>query len=647
MPTFLTPIGPDFQINKNRGGNNGISGGQLYPDIALLPDGRFAVTYSSPHLGLATDFDAIVATFNTNGTLSSASLNIFNASGHQQDSAVAARLDGGLAVVFENDQHADNTSDPNGSNITYRTISSSGSLGPALAILAIGDLNGGSGHDALRNPAIATLSTGRQVVVFERVWTDGVDHDLFLNVVNAAGTATQFAANNPANITTDITWQANPAVAAIGNKAIVVYEDGTGTTTASANIRARIFDGASNTLAATFTIADHTARLHTADVAAIDAHRYAIVYGDQNDVWARVYDTNTATLSAEIQLDGTGGPSFKPQVSGAPGAGFVVTWVEWTGVNYDIKARLFDGLANGVGSEFIVSSAADEAQFSPTVAASDHHIFFAWEDYGTRPEDGSPTGIRGRSFQVHDGDGNPLVDSLYYLERNPDVLQAGIDPTAHFNASGWREGRDPSGFFDVSAYLAANPDVRAAGINPLDHYHASGWREGRDPAPNFDTTYYLLRNPDVAAAGVDPLAHYLDFGLFEGRQIHQAIGPLVGGFDAQYYLFNNPDVAAAGVDPLAHFNAVGWREGRNPNAWFDTAGYLSHYADVAAAGVNPLQHYQLFGWKEVRDPSTIFDTSSYLSNNPDVAAANVNPLDHFLHFGAYEGRQAVNDGLWR
>jgi serralysin len=53
-----------------------------------------------------------------------------------------------------------------------------------------------------------------------------------------------------------------------------------------------------------------------------------------------------------------------------------------------------------------------------------------------------------------------------------------------------------------------------------------------------------------------------------------------------------------------------------------------------------------FGWKEGRDPSTGFDTLKYLAENPDVAAAGTNPLDHFLRFGIYEGRQAINDGMW-
>jgi hypothetical protein len=643
MATTLLP-GSEFQINVNSGGNNGISGAQDLADIALLPDGRFVVAYQSDYFGSATDTDPIVAIFSEVGGTSLAYRDTYNAGALQKMPAVAPRLNGGLGVVFQNERHANNTVDANGPNITYVPVTATGGV---LSPIAVADFNAGAGHDALQNPEIATLASGRQVVVFERIWTALTDHDVFLNVVNAAGTATQFSIASPLDVSSNASWQANPAVAAIGNGALVVYEDGSGTTTASANIRARFFDGNTNALGAAVTIADHAARLRTADVAAIDHYRWAITYGDQNDVWVKVLDSTTGVLSPEIQLDAVGGFALNPQVSGAPGAGFVVTWAEFNGADYDVKARLFDGRANAVGSEFIVTSLTDASQFTPVVAATDHHIFFAWTDFGARPTDTAPTGIRGRIFGVHDNDGNPLVDSLYYQAHNPDVLQAGVDPVAHFNIFGWHEGRDPSGFFDTSAYLNANPDARASGVNPLDHYDQIGWRAGRDPGPNFDTTIYLLRNPDVAAAGVDPLAHYLEFGIYEGRQAHTAVGQISGGgFEAEYYLFHNSDVAAAGVDPLLHFNIFGWHEGRNPNQLFDTAGYLSHNPDVAAAGINPLQHYHEFGWREGRDPSASFDTQGYLVNNPDVAAVNIDPLEHYLMFGIYEGRVAVNDGVW-
>jgi hypothetical protein len=70
-----------------------------------------------------------------------------------------------------------------------------------------------------------------------------------------------------------------------------------------------------------------------------------------------------------------------------------------------------------------------------------------------------------------------VFDSQYYLERNPDVAAAGVDPLEHFLRYGWREGRDPHPLFQVQYYLASNPDVAAEGVNPLIHYLTTGWRD--------------------------------------------------------------------------------------------------------------------------------------------------------------------------
>ena len=91
-------------------------------------------------------------------------------------------------------------------------------------------------------------------------------------------------------------------------------------------------------------------------------------------------------------------------------------------------------------------------------------------------------------------------DYVYYLQHNPDVAAAHVDPLQHFQTIGWKEGRDPNALFDTAGYLATYADVAAAGVNPLDHYHQFGWHEGRDPSVGFDTTAYLAANPDVAAA---------------------------------------------------------------------------------------------------------------------------------------------------
>jgi hypothetical protein len=89
----------------------------------------------------------------------------------------------------------------------------------------------------------------------------------------------------------------------------------------------------------------------------------------------------------------------------------------------------------------------------------------------------------------------------------------------HFDALGWKEGRDPNAIFDTKGYLAAYADVAQAGMNPLNHYETFGIREGRDPAADFDAKAYLKANPDVAQAGYDPMQHYLQFGLVENRAV--------------------------------------------------------------------------------------------------------------------------------
>ncbi|WP_132255289.1 Ig-like domain-containing protein [Methylobacterium segetis] len=208
--------------------------------------------------------------------------------------------------------------------------------------------------------------------------------------------------------------------------------------------------------------------------------------------------------------------------------------------------------------------------------------------------------------------------------------------------------------FSPTGYLGANPDVRAAGVDPRAHYDQYGWKEGRDPSADFDTQLYLKHNPDVDQAGISPLGHYEAFGRAEGRETYAAVGQPSdinsSGFDKAYYALANPDVAAAGVDAATHYATFGWKEGRDPNAFFDTDAYLQANPDVQAAGVNPLEHYHLFGWKEGRDPTPSpeftglqFNAALYLEANPDVAQAGVDPLLHYLQFGASEGRTFFGD----
>jgi VCBS repeat-containing protein len=137
------------------------------------------------------------------------------------------------------------------------------------------------------------------------------------------------------------------------------------------------------------------------------------------------------------------------------------------------------------------------------------------------------TGIGTLTFRdgvVHEKDGSPLVDDLFYYAHNLDVWRAQVDADDHYAQFGWKEGRDPNAAFSTQTYLAANPDVAQAGVNPLTHYDTFGWKEGRSPGPDFSAEYYRARYADVDKAGVDPLRHYLAYAKPRGAPPIRACG---------------------------------------------------------------------------------------------------------------------------
>jgi hypothetical protein len=403
MATRLVPSGSEFQVNVTD-----TTGSQGNPRAATLTDGRIAVTYET------SGGDVTV-------TAIGSFLNRLTEAGTQTDPVVAPRLGGETGIVFTDNSHADGTADPNGPNITYRVISASGSSPNSTAIA---DFNGGMGHDALNDPDIATLSTGRQVVVFVRIFS-GSDSDILLNVVDAAGTGTQFPATSPLLVAGNTDFQFHPAVGASGNHALVVYADTTGTTTNSTNILARLFDGSSNTLGAQFTIADHAAAVDDARVAALADNRYVIVYSDDVDIWGRIYDASTpggAFLSDEFRIDAPGGSALRPAVAATLDGGFIVTWTAIS-ISLDVHARRFDAHGLAYGDEFTVNTLKDLQQDASTVAVSGSNVVIAWHDLGARPTDPEPGGIRAQAFTttvfdydsagIGDFDGNGRADILF------------------------------------------------------------------------------------------------------------------------------------------------------------------------------------------------------------------------------------------
>jgi len=77
----------------------------------------------------------------------------------------------------------------------------------------------------------------------------------------------------------------------------------------------------------------------------------------------------------------------------------------------------------------------------------------------------------------------------------------------HYLVCGAKAGLDPHPLFDGSWYLQQNPAVARAGINPLVHYLREGAAAGCNPNPLFDTATYAAANLPGAPVS-QALAHF-------------------------------------------------------------------------------------------------------------------------------------------
>ncbi|KQW72498.1 glycosyltransferase [Ensifer sp. Root127] len=70
--------------------------------------------------------------------------------------------------------------------------------------------------------------------------------------------------------------------------------------------------------------------------------------------------------------------------------------------------------------------------------------------------------------------------------------------------------------FDLQFYLSSNPDVRSHTKDGDIHYLLWGWKEGRNPSKFFDHGYYLQQNKSIAEREF-PLAHFVMNGKKSGE----------------------------------------------------------------------------------------------------------------------------------
>lgn len=244
------------------------------------------------------------------------------------------------------------------------------------------------------------------------------------------------------------------------------------------------------------------------------------------------------------------------------------------------------------------------------------------------------------------------------------------DPIQHYLTTGWLAGHNPNDWFETNAYLDANPDVKAANVNPFAHYLRHGRNEGRQLKPlwgyeaatqteinliatEFDARFYLRANSDIQEAEIDPLEHYCNTGWREGRLPNAQ-------FNQPRHLSLFPELKQTGENPFHHYLQVrdtdAYKEKLKPRLQGNAAGagaskhfnpmvlgtLMDHayYRSQLPGGETPLDvatHYFQSTASKPAAPHPNFCKDFYLQAYPDVSSDQ----DAFLHYaetGHLEGR---------
>jgi GT2 family glycosyltransferase/glycosyltransferase involved in cell wall biosynthesis len=145
---------------------------------------------------------------------------------------------------------------------------------------------------------------------------------------------------------------------------------------------------------------------------------------------------------------------------------------------------------------------------------------------------------------------SPFFDGDWYLQRYKDLILLKIAPAEHYLWLGSKLNRDPSARFSTKGYLEANPDVKIAGVNPLLHFIKMGQREGRSPIPEADPLYFMTgrRVAQQGAANLLLCVHDVNVNLFGGERSFLDVLVQIASLEVNIFITipknTNPDYVA-------------------------------------------------------------------------------------------------------
>lgn len=265
----------------------------------------------------------------------------------------------------------------------------------------------------------------------------------------------------------------------------------------------------------------------------------------------------------------------------------------------------------------------------------------------------------------------PHFDADYYREEEGGGFPALADPLWHYVSVGWRKGLKPVQWFSPAEYLEANPDIAKAGLEPFAHYLTNGFKEMRvsslvsklRPSKSGEAKNVVSESPG-AVPGADT-----NGGIEEVVGAWEAFGPseVVArrphlDFDPDYYRAANRDLKFDNDRALYdHFVEHGRAEGRVASAYTQLSRREPRLNErieglVLDPDLRDLMrrhpgpgHQCAYELMRLGDPIdrkiSAFSVRFYEETYKDVRDAQINALDHYVAQGITEQRKILQDVL--
>lgn len=381
-------IAPDLQVNTYTAGN------QVGPAVAMGPDGRFIIAWSSKDQD-GDGYGVYGQRYDSSGHAIGAEFQVNTyVTGNQYDPSVAVTTNGNFVITWSsNGQHGDWW------GIYGQRYDSSGN--------AVGAEFQVNTYDASLQDrsSVAMDGAGNFVITWSSHKQDGDGWGVYGQRYDSSGSAvgTEFQVNTH---TAGLQEGSSVAMDAQGNFVIAWVsrnkeDDGWG-------IYGQRYDRAGNPVGAEFEVNTYPAgdrHHHRTSVAMGPNGNSAIAWAShlpEDDWWsvyAQLYNSFGNKIGYEFKVNSyTKGTQFRPSIAMDADGGFVVAWTSISpeGSGWGVYAQRFDSTGLAVDQEFQVNSQSTKTQSNPSAAMdANGNVVIAWT---SKDQDGDGYGLFMRKF---------------------------------------------------------------------------------------------------------------------------------------------------------------------------------------------------------------------------------------------------------